>query len=166
MKTLFRRSFSILCVIVLCIAHDACVKKDPVPEEEVGEQLVGSPGNPRFNLQFTNQANVDLDLYVQDPTGEITSYGNPYSYSGGELDVDCLCGDCPQGPNENIFWPEDDSAPKGTYKFWVEYYDNCGNGSLLSSNYTVRVTNNQRIVSTYTGTVSSGASPIWTYRKD
>jgi hypothetical protein len=77
-----------------------------------------------------------------------------------------MCGGRPQGPNENICWSEDDSAAKGTYKFWIEYFDDCGNGSVRNSSYTVRVTNTQRVVSTYTGSISSGTSPSWTYVKN
>ena len=81
-----------------------CNKDDDevTPVEETPTTLVGQDGNPRFNLVFTNPENVDLDLYVKAPNGTIVYYGNP-SGAGGTLDVDCLCGDCPQGPNENIF---------------------------------------------------------------
>lgn len=142
-------------------AFHSCKKPEPVEE-----QLVGRPGNPRFNLQFDNEENVDLDLYVTDPRGETISYLNPYSNSGGELDVDCLCGNCFQGPSENIFWPEDDSAPRGRYRFWVEYYGQCNNGGNTASSYTVRVTMNRQVVATYQGTLSSGSSQVWIYEKN
>jgi uncharacterized protein YfaP (DUF2135 family) len=125
-------------------------KKD---DDDNGPRLVGQPGNPRFNLQFTNEANVDLDLHVEDPLGEEIYYGNSFSNSDGELDVDCLCDDCPQGANENIFW-EVGKAPKGTYRVWVEYFDYCGNNANVTSNYTLRVVQNERIIATYTGTLS------------
>jgi uncharacterized protein YfaP (DUF2135 family) len=135
----------------------SCRKKD-----EPG--LVGQPGNPRFNLQFDNEENVDLDLYVTDPNGETVSWSNPIARSGGELDVDCLCGACDQGPNENIFWPEDDSSPRGTYRVWVEYFDACGGGSPMA-NFTVRVLNNRQVIDTYQGTLAGGRSTVWTYTK-
>lgn len=137
----------------------SCKKDDPAPDANVG--LVGEKGNPRFNLSFDNETNVDLDLYVTDPNGETVYYGNDFSASGGTLDVDCLCGDCPQGPTENIFWPLDDSAPKGVYSFWVEYYDYCD--VAASSNYTVKVVTNSTLRATQSGSLSSGESTTWTY---
>src|SRR5690606_38428225 len=109
-------------------------------------------GNPRFNLQFTNADNVDLDLYVQTPNGNIIYYNNKTA-QGGTLDVDCMCVDCPQGPNENIYW-ENGTAPSGTYKYWVEYYSSCGMNSA-SSNFTVRVMKNSQVIATRTGSLSS-----------
>ncbi|CAG4997459.1 hypothetical protein DYBT9275_01780 [Dyadobacter sp. CECT 9275] len=159
MKTPLKSIAVILLSCTALVGLDSCKKKDAEPV------LVGSPGNPRFNLQFDNEDNVDLDLYVTDPTGETLSYRNTSSNSGGELDVDCLCDECPNGPNENIFWPEDDSAPKGVYKFWVQYYGDCSNGGSTSSDFTVRVTNNRKVVNTYEGTLSSGRSTVWTYEK-
>jgi len=35
----------------------------PEPEPNI-DQLVGQDGDPRFNLQFSNQNEVDLDIYV------------------------------------------------------------------------------------------------------
>lgn len=145
------------CALLFLGVFNGCKKKETDPV------LVGSPGNPRFNLQFDNESNVDLDLYVTDPRGETIYYNNWLSQSGGELDVDCRCEDCSTGPNENIFWPEDDSAPKGTYKYWVEYYENCGTGTSSRSNFTVRVTFNRKVIATHTGSLSSGRSETWTY---
>ncbi len=122
-------------------------------DDDNGPRLVGQPGNPRFNLQFTNEANVDLDLHVADPSGEEIYYANPYSNSEGELDVDCLCDDCPQGANENIFW-EVGKAPKGAYRVWVQYFDECGNNANVASDFTLRVVQNEKIIATYTGTLS------------
>lgn len=159
MKAFLLKTIQLLSFCLLIFGTYNCKKKDPEPV------LVGSPGNPRFNLQFDNEENVDLDLYVRDPTGETIYYSNTWSYSGGELDVDCLCDDCPRGPNENIFWPEDNSAPKGIYTFWVDYYDYCGSSSNRTSSYTVRVTNNKKLIATYTGSLSGGESQRWTYEK-
>jgi uncharacterized protein YfaP (DUF2135 family) len=138
-------------------------EEEPVPEPT----LAGKPGNPRFNLQFTNETNVDLDLYVQTPNGSKIYYSNQ-SAQGGELDVDCLCGTCPNGPNENIFW-QDGTAPGGTYKFWVKYYGSCGNNgnNYPPSTYTLRLLRNSQILETYTGTLSTlnSISPMYTFTK-
>lgn len=125
--------------------------------------LVGQEGNPRFNLQFTNGDNVDLDLYVETPNGEVISYLNPNA-DGGELDVDCQCAGCPQGPNENIFW-EDGTAPSGTYHYYVKYYGDC-DGNNSSSNFTLRVIKNGHVLATKTGSLSSGQSQVWEHTQD
>lgn len=136
------------------------------PPESTEPKLVGQPGNPRFNLQFTNPDNVDIDLHVIDPYGKEIYWNNPYSASGGELDIDCNCYGCGSGPNENIFW-EAGSAPKGTYKFWVEYFEKCGSGSG-NSNFTIRVAVNETIKQTYTGSLSENntRSTVWTWTQN
>jgi len=153
-----RKSGKVLLIALIAIVI-GCSDDDDTSE------LVGSPGNPRFNLQFTNEENVDLDLYVRTPSGRTIYFGNT-SADGGALDVDCLCSDCPNGPNENIFWPEDDSAPKGTYEVWVEYFGSCSEPS--SSNFTLRIINNRRIINTYTGTLNTqnNKSNIYEYTKN
>ena len=105
-----------VCSFLLVLLYTSCC-------DDEGLTLVGESGNPRFNLIFTNEESVDLDLHVIDPQGVELYYSNESSPSGGEFDVDCLCGDCPQGPNENIYWPLDGSAPKGKYEYWIEYFD-------------------------------------------
>ncbi|MEQ9440292.1 MAG: hypothetical protein RIG62_14655 [Cyclobacteriaceae bacterium] len=124
------------------------------------DEIVGQKGNPQFNLQFTGE--VDLDLYVEDPAGNIIFWENSYSSSGGQLDVDCECSNCPNGPNENIFWPTDGSAPQGTYRYWIEYYGSC-DFSSSSASYTVHVLENGSVVDTHTGNLSSSQTSVWTY---
>ncbi|AWH84231.1 hypothetical protein HYN59_03490 [Flavobacterium album] len=118
--------------------------------------LEGQNGNPRFNLQFSNAGNVDLDLYVQTPNGSIIYYGNETA-QGGTIDVDCACGNACD--SENIFF---NNGPSGQYTFWVDYYGDCGSGST-SSNFTVKVMDNNTVVQTKTGTLNSGESTHWTY---
>ena len=143
-------------VLVTAAAAMALVigcKKDEPAAVAPQPQLAGAPGNPRFNLQFTNPDKVDLDLYVKTPAGTTIYYGRK-SANGGTLDVDCLCTNCPNGPNENIYWVPG-TAPTGQYEFWVEYYSSCGGSSGATSDFTLRVVNNNTIVQTYTGTLSS-----------
>ena len=129
-----------------------------------GSCLVGNDGNPRFNLKFTNESQVDLDLYVKDPSGEIISYSNPSSVSGGSLDVDCKCSSCSMGPNENIAWPTS-NGPSGQYEYWVNYYANCSSPGA-SSSFILTVSNNGSIVATQTGSLNSnGNSPHYMYTK-
>lgn len=150
----------VLASLLIILFSLSCKKKkvEPVPEVPI----VGTPGNPRFNLQFNNHENVDLDLYVETPNGSIIYFARPYGQNG-ELDVDCLCGACPNGPSENIFWVPG-SAPSGTYKFWVEYYGDC-NGKGEASEFTLRVLNNSKILETYKGTLSKSNRKSVVYTK-
>ncbi len=154
MKKLLHVAFMLFAAVAII----GCSKDES--SDDNGGELVGNPGNPRFNLQFTNAENVDLDLYVQTPDGTILYYAHPTG-QGGTLDVDCMCVSCPQGPNENIYW-ENGTAPSGTYKYWVNYYSSCGSGSP-SSSYTVRVLKNNQVIATKTGTLNGGTSDVWTH---
>ncbi|MDR6969351.1 uncharacterized protein YfaP (DUF2135 family) [Flavobacterium arsenatis] len=160
-----RNYLTIAMLFLFTVTLSSCNKDDDSKGEgETTDELVGQDGNPRFNLQFTNPENVDLDLYVQTPSGAIIFYGN-LSADQGTLDVDCLCEDCPQGPNENIFW-ENGTAPSGTYKFWVDYFGAC-NEDGASSNFTLRVVRNGVVLQTKTGTMNAeGTTQQWTFEHE
>lgn len=128
-----------------------CKKEDKAINNTDPGAIQGNPGNPRFNLQFTNGDRTDLDLHVLTPDGSEISYSYPQA-QGGQLDVDCLCRECPNGPNENIYW-SDGTAPHGTFKFWVEYFGDC-DGAGSSSDFTLRVMKNSEILNTYNGTLT------------
>lgn len=151
--------------MLLTFTFNSCSGDDDSGNDgETMDELVGQDGNPRFNLQFTNSENVDLDLYVQTPSGAILYYGNQTA-DAGTLDVDCLCGDCPQGPNENIYW-ENGTAPSGTYKFWVDYFGACEQDGA-SSNFTLRVVRNGVVLQTKTGTMNTeGTTEQWTFEHE
>lgn len=153
LKLLFALMFFVAIAISSCSKDDSAEVKEP--------DLVGQDGNPRFNLQFTNPDNVDLDLYVQTPSGKIIYYGNPTAELGS-LDVDCRCGECSEGPNENIFWANG-TAPAGTYKYWIEYYDYCA-AENASSTYTLRIIKNGTVLETKTGVLTSGMTTKWTFQ--
>lgn len=161
-----KRNYLMLAMLLLfTVTFTSCNKSDD-SEDEGGttEELVGQDGNPRFNLQFTNPENVDLDLYVQTPSGATIYYGN-LSADAGTLDVDCLCDDCPQGANENIFW-ENGTAPSGTYKFWVDYFGACEEDGA-SSSFTLRVVRNGVVLQTKTGTMNAeGTTEQWTFEHE
>lgn len=133
---------------------------DPNPGGGGGPVLAGNPGNPRFNLQFSNGNSVDLDLHVRTPNNTEIYFGNT-SGQNGSLDVDCICGSCGTTGNENIFWTNG-TAPSGTYKVWVNYYSDCS-GTNSASNYTLRVLQNSTVIATYTGTLSPSATNSPTY---
>lgn len=162
---IMKKNYLLLAMLLsLAVTFNSCSKSDDSDDEEeiVEEELVGQDGNPRFNLQFTNPDNVDLDLYVQTPSGAIIYYANPTA-DQGTLDVDCLCGGCPQGPNENIYW-ENGTAPDGTYKYWVDYFGACAEDGA-SSNFTLRVVKNGAVLETKTGTMNEeGTTQQWTFQ--
>jgi len=110
-----------------------------------------SVGTGDVQITLTWSASVDLDLYVEDPTGEVVSYSYTPIPSGGQLDRDNECSDLVIGRPENIFWPEG-SAPSGTYKISVNYFGGCESYDAVS--YTVR-TVIQGVTNTYEGTISS-----------
>ncbi|TNE91210.1 MAG: hypothetical protein EP330_06075 [Deltaproteobacteria bacterium] len=114
--------------------------------------LAGEDGVLRFNLQFTNPEQVDLDLHVVAPDGSEIFYAEP-SAAGGQLDVDCFCGEgnCPQGPNENIYWDYAGEAPPGTYVARIEYYGTCDGSTTAESEFTLRVLQSGDIVAEYVG---------------
>jgi len=80
----------------------------------------------------------DLDLWVQDPNGEIIFYDHSTSASGGKLDVDANagCENVTTQPVENIFWPAT-KAPRGSYLVSVNYYQQCDN--VAPTPFTIRV---------------------------
>jgi len=124
--------------------------QDPAPTEVT--EMVGESGSLRFHLKFTNETGVDLDLHVVEPGGEEINYAQPLSSNKGELDVDCRCGYCPEGPSENIFWPDDVYFP-GTYTYWINYYTGCDDYGSAST-YTLYVIVDDEVVKTHQGTLA------------
>lgn len=119
--------------------------------------LVGQDGQIRFNLQFDNADAVDLDLHVVTPNLEEIFYSTPQDSTGGSLDVDCQCESCPNGGNENIFWPYGAAAPpSGVYTVAVNYYGACDLGSGATSAYTLRVLEGGAEVHVESGTLGDG----------
>jgi hypothetical protein len=133
----------------------------PLPSDDNDEPLepmreppaVLGTGDVQITLRWNSL--TDLDLHVIDPDGVEIYYYNPYSPSGGQLDVDANA-DCDSyemmtRPVENIFWPEGE-APEGTYRVFVEYYADCAN--VGSTDFTVRVLVDG-MAEEYSGTVYS-----------
>jgi len=159
-----KKTTLLLAFLLPFVVLNSCNKNDddatPVPIPET--VLVGQDGNPRFNLQFTNPENVDLDLYVKTPAGNTIYYANALA-DGGTLDVDCLCDNCDLGPNENIFW-ENGTAANGNYTYWVTYYGDCGGAGSKTASFTLRVIKNGTILETKTGELSAvGESQHYTF---
>lgn len=102
-------------------------------------------------VTLTWYANADIDLYVEDPNGDLVYYDNTQVPSGGQLDRDNMCSNFEMGKPENIFWPTG-SAPPGVYKVSVNYYSDCGGVGAVR--WTVR-TVVEGDVKTYTGVLNS-----------
>jgi hypothetical protein len=93
-------------------------------------------GTGQVQVNVTWDLDVDVDLHVLDPSGEEIYYSNDTSASGGALDLD-------SNPScsldhvraENITWATG-TAPSGTYKVLVDYYEACVTGTV---NYVVTV---------------------------
>lgn len=152
--------FIIIVLLSALVSLSSCGILGSDDDDDDGD-IVGSLGYPQFNLTYDNEERADLDLYVRDPNGEIIFFGNTSSASGGQLDIDCMCSRCPDGPNENIFW-KSGAALTGTYEYWVDYFGSCG-GSATSSNYTIRVMRDGQILETKTGSLDSGQTEEWEF---
>jgi len=115
-----------------------------------GQAVTTSVGTGDVQVTLTWHAKADIDLYVEDPTGETVSYSNTVVSSGGKLDRDNQCSNFEMSRPENIFWPEG-GAPEGTYKVRVDYYEDCASVGPVS--WTVRTVVGGQ-AKTYTGTLN------------
>src|SRR5699024_2540303 len=88
--------------------------------------LEAGTGKLHVHLSW-NQEN-DVDLHLIEPNGEKIYYGNPYSYNGGELDLDSNAGCFIDGvKNENIFYEDDTEVivEYGEYEVLVDLWSAC-----------------------------------------
>ncbi|HOK58812.1 MAG TPA: NosD domain-containing protein [Methanothrix sp.] len=104
-----------------------------------------------IQVTLTWYANADIDLYVEDPNGDVVYYNNPQVPSGGQLDRDNMCSNFEMGRPENIFWPTG-GAPPGVYKVRVNYFADCGGVGAVR--WTVRTVVGGS-VKTYTGVLNT-----------
>ena len=102
----------------------------------------------QINLQWPLP--TDLDLYVQDPTGEVMFWGNRETASGFEFAGDNRrIGDDERRETETAALLNTDTVADGTYRLFVHQYDDYGYNEPLY--FTVRLTVNE-------GTLSGGTS--------
>lgn len=102
----------------------------------------------QFKLTWNNDA--DMDLYVTDPTGTVTYYGNPGPSATGATfnGDDNVCGNPgATGGTESTSWST--TPPTGTYIVGVDQYDTCGG---TNASWTLQVIVNGTVVQTQTGT--------------
>lgn len=93
-----------------------------------------SVGVGSINVRLEWSAYCDLDLWVVDPNGETIYWENTSSSSGGQLDLDNFCYDFVMSRPENIYWSS--NPPYGTYKIYVDYYEDCGGAGIVSYKVT------------------------------
>jgi len=130
--------------------RDVRGRVSPYAAKQVEVLQVGT-GDVQVSLSWDK--NQDMDLHVRSPNGCEIYYGHKQCNNGGELDLDSNPGCYIDGVNnENVFWPEGD-APTGTYRVYVDYYEQCV--SSVPTHYTVTVTYCNRI-ETYDGVFNSG----------
>ncbi|MCB9601542.1 MAG: hypothetical protein H6720_14560 [Sandaracinus sp.] len=94
-------------------------------------------GDLEVTLSMTRA--TDLDLYVVDPSGLVTYYGNTRTGSGGQLDLDANAG-CSGNmgvDHEHIFFPRG-AAPAGSYQVRVSNFESCISGERVDYRITVR----------------------------
>jgi hypothetical protein len=97
----------------------------------------------------------DLDLHVIDPRGERIFFGDRFSSTMGELDVDrnASCGaNETEQPIEHVVWPSG-FAPNGKYRVEVDYFQRCGPAD--PTEYRVEI-GAPEYNKTITGTISNG----------
>lgn len=99
-----------------------------------------SIGIGAINVRLDWRANADLDLWVYDPCNNKIYFDNTLAKchgSEGQLDLDNTCADFVLGRPENIFWKS--NPPRGTYKVYVDYYEDCENAGAVRYTVTWRV---------------------------
>jgi uncharacterized protein YfaP (DUF2135 family) len=95
----------------------------PVSTQTMRVIKVGT-GDVQVNVAWSGAS--DIDLHVFDPSGEEVYYDHKFATSGGMLDLDSNSACSIDGRNaENVVWPAG-SAPRGTYRVVIDYYDDCG----------------------------------------
>ncbi len=84
-------------------------------------------GTPDLVVVITwNTDGTDVDLHVEEPSGEECYYSNPTTRLGGKLTQDVTQG---YGPEMYVMA----SAPPGTYRIWVKYFASDRNRSSARS---------------------------------
>lgn len=135
-------------------------------ETSVNLMTVGT-GALQVSLSFDNAKDVDLHLiepnYTNAEGDDVSFYGRHIYYgheiapSGGELDLDSNPGCYIDNiNNENITYSEDNAfVPAGTYKVYVDLYDNCDES--IATNYVVTVFYGGNLIASRSGIFEVGA---------
>ncbi len=113
-------------------------------------------GTGALQISLSWNTETDQDLFVTDPNGDVISFSNTTSSSGGMLDRDDTDG---FGP-ENVFW--EDEAPDGTYSVSVNDFDGTLNPNEIFVTISGPSTNRR-----FTGTTQNGSTfEVTTFTKE
>jgi hypothetical protein len=111
------------------------------------------PGTGDISFRLHWKGDEDLDLHVEEPSGEAIYFMHRKTESGGELDVDCnsapdrIC----RTAIENVYWPVGKAA-EGSYIYWVEMFEHPEAQPAVP--FTLEVLLGKKVVHKETGTVS------------
>lgn len=138
------------------------VKDGGINECRQEEAPEPSHGDVEITLQWGNIN--DLDLWCEDPNGEVIYFHNKQSRSGGKLEIDMNSSNSTtsETPIEHIYWPAG-GAPSGTYTVAVHYYRQ-HNRNINQTPYTIKVKYGNQ-TETIDGTISSSdeLKPVITF---
>ena len=116
---------------------DNCCQCSLNIEDEIRKRRTnynGKTGNLTVSLIW--ESVDDLDLSLKEPNGQIISFKNRISNSGGQLDVDMNANFVTvNDPLENIYYSS--NVPKGRYQICVQYFTK--NSSLAYVPYKVEL---------------------------
>jgi len=117
-------------------------------------------GTGDLQVSLSWATDTDVDLHLEEPSGEDIYYGHRTSANGGTLDLDANAGcdyDQPRVDNENITY-QNANPPNGHYIVRVDYWSACtsyGTSASTVTNYTVTV-NIRGTPTVYQGSFVSG----------
>jgi len=99
----------------------------------------------------------DVDLHLIEPDGEEIYFGNRYSSTGGELDIDSNAACSIDGiNNENIFYEDESEIDEGQYEVLVDLWSNCNIPD--NTNYMVSAYYNGQLLQTSEGVNPTSAT--------
>ena len=134
-------------------AQEACNGLD----DNCNGQIDEGCGYQSGNIQITSAWNTgaDIDVYVTDPGGNVISYQNRQSPTGGVLDHDAR-GNCNSSQEnnriENVFW-NSPQPPSGSYQVELHYWGDCGTGAVPTTT-TLSIAVGGRIIGAYNYTLA------------
>jgi hypothetical protein len=153
-----RRARTAVAVLVAAVA--GCASPAVAPELAEAERLRAwleraladrprpAPDALRVYLAFAGD--VDLDLYVTDPTQETVYFANTPSRAGGRLDADLQCGASAEGEGDRVERVRFAEPPPGRYRVSVDHPRSCG--ARRTAGYALAVEHGGRLTF-HTGSV-------------
>ena len=96
-----------------------------------------------------------------EPSGKHLALKLEPGSSKAQLGTDCRCGNCLDGPHENVFW-EDKRASQGLYEIWIQQFQICGE-EKIDSEFRLDVYERNQLKATLTGKLQQGQSQALYY---